>query len=358
MKRSVWIALCLAAGLRAQEAESGFEVRGTVSEQAVFAQALEDAPRDGFPAAAGFRAVLYPTWKLNQHWSVDGAIQTYSRPYFFEQFSTQGYGLKTDVLRAELSYSQFWKKASVVIRAGQMPTAFGSFLLRYDDAENYLIDMPLAYGYYGAGVSALGLAGAQVDATLGRLDLRAQFVNSSPANRRSIFDREQYGNWAGGAGYTIRQGLRVGVSGYRGPYLDRQFEYYFPGEADPRDLPATAYGADVQWGRGHLNVNGEWQHFTMAYHKIPTFREHTGYAEARYVVGPRWYLAARGGYLSSGALGAREVYEVAAGFRPNRYQLVKVGYELGQGGKIRAMHAPTLVVQFVTTFRAVSLARD
>ncbi len=73
-----------------------------------------------------------------------------SRPYYYEDFSTQGYGVKADILQANLSYSRFWKDASLVVRLGQMSTAFGSFLLRYDDAVNPLIDTPMAYGYYSA----------------------------------------------------------------------------------------------------------------------------------------------------------------------------------------------------------------
>jgi hypothetical protein len=193
---------------------------------------------------------------------------------------------------------------------------------------------------------------------LGKLDARAQFVNSSPANRRSILDSGQYGNWAGGAGYTIRQGFRVGVSGYRGPYLDRQSAYYFPGEADPRTLPATALGVDVEWGRGAWNLNGEWQKFEMDYRKIPTFREHTGYAEARYVLTPRWYLAVRAGYLQPAARPGRQSYEIAAGYRPNRLQLIKVGYELLHSPDGDGSSYHTLAVQLVTSFRAISLARD
>ena len=137
---------------------------------------------------------------------------------------------------------------------------------------------------------------AQVDGTVGPFDMRAQFTTSSPANPRSVFDKDQYANWAGGAGYTIRQGFRVGVSAYRGPYLDRHYQYYFPGEAPPRDLPATGYGLDVQWGRGPWNVYGELSHFQFAYKAIPTFNMHTGYAEVRRVLTPRWYVAARTGY--------------------------------------------------------------
>jgi hypothetical protein len=207
-------------------------------------------------------------------------------------------------------------------------------------------------------VSALGLAGAQVDATLGQLDARAQFTNSSPANRRSVFDRDQYGSWTGGAGYTLRQGLRVGVSAYRGPYLHRQYAFYFPGEARPRDLPGSAVGVDAQWGRGHWNVSGEWQRFQMDYRLIPTFTEHTGYAEARRVLHPRLYVAARAGYLRASAFPGQEVYDAVAGYRPNRYQLIKAGYQLQHSPAFAGPSCHAVLFQFVTTFRAISIARD
>jgi hypothetical protein len=252
----------------AQEAGSGFELRTTLTGEGVYAPALTQAPRDGDSVSGGFRGMLYPVWKWNEHWSMEGTVEIHSRPYFTEEFSTQGYGARADILQAHLNYTRFWKDASLTVRAGELSTAFGSFLLRYDDMQNPLLDLPLSYGYY-SGTTVLGLAGVQADASIRKLDFRAQFVNSSPANRRSIFDHDQYGNWAGGIGYTIAQGFRVGASTYRGPYLDRHFPFYFPGEAKPSDLDATAVGVDVSWGRGPWNVYGEWQHFQMNYKLIP-----------------------------------------------------------------------------------------
>ena len=353
MKRAFFIACSLQSALWAQEASSGFDLRATLSAEASYSHQDAGNPLDG-----AFRSVLYPTWKINENWAVSGAIQIHSRPYFFEELATPGHGVKTDVLQAHLSYSKYWKNRSLIVRVGELPSAFGSFLLRYDDATNALIDAPMAYGYYYKPVTNNGLAGAQVDATLGKLDLRAQFVNSSPANRRSLFDRDQYGNWAGGAGYTLRQGFRVGVSAYRGPYLDRHYKFYFPGEAKPRDLPGSGYGLDVQWGRGPWNVYGELQHFQMDYRAIRTFTQNIGYAEVRRVLSPRWYLAARAGYLRASAFPGHQAYEAVAGFRPNRYQLVKVGYQIQQGPTIRGTLGNTAAVQFVTSFRAISLARD
>ena len=347
MKRLLILVCGMHAALYAQEANSGFDLAAVASASTSYQE----------QATAGFRAILYPTWKLNRHWAVSGAVQVHSRPYFFYELCTPGYGVKTDVLQANLSYSQFWKNASLVVRAGQLTTAFGSFLLHYDDSKNPLTDMPLSYGYYGKPVSPLGFTGAQVDVTSGKLDLRAQFVNSSPANRRSIFSHDQYGTWAGGAGYTLWQGFRVGASTYRGPYLHRQHPYFFRGEANPKDLPASAYGVDVQWGRGPWNVAGEYQRFVMDYRAIPVFRVHAGYAEVRRVLNPRWFVATRVGYLRASAYPGREAYEMAAGFRPSRGQLLKIGYQRQQGPTV-GTQANTVTVQYVTTLSLVSLARN
>jgi hypothetical protein len=213
--------------------------------------------------------------------------------------------------------------------------------------------MPSSYGYYKA-VSTLGLAGAEADVTLGKWDGRAQFTNSSPANPRSIFDKDQYANWAGGAGYTIRQGLRLGFSGYRGPYLDRNYAFYFPGEALPRDLPASAVGVDGEWAAGHWNVRGEWQRFVMSYQVIPTFFESAAYGEVRRVLHPRWFVAARVGYLHTSLCSGAQSYESAVGYRPNSHQIVKAGYIVSRSERTGGLDKE-LMLQVVTTVHAPSL---
>ena len=348
---------CFAAALCAQEAESGFELRSTIAAGPVYSQDLTESPRDGEPVTGGFQALFYPTWKLNSHWTVSGAIQVHSRPYFPEEFDTQGYGIRTSILNGNLSYSQFWGKNSLVIRAGQLTPAFGSFLLRYDPALNPFNTVPAGYGYYTGGVAVAGLAGAQVDATLGRFDMRAQFTNSSPINPRSVFDRDQYGTWTAGAGYTIRQGFRAGASAFRGPYLDRRFKFYFRGEAPPQDLPATAYGLDVQWGRGPWNVFGEAAQFQMTYQRIPTVHLKTGYAEVRRVLNPRWFAAVRAGYTHPDPHPGSQSYDVAAGFRPNPFQILKFSYSLERYGT-SAPPDHVAMVQFVTSFRVFGFAAN
>src|SRR5579862_8076894 len=70
MKRILAITFCLQTGLWAQEASSGFELRVTASEQMAASGQLQEEPRDGSPVTGGFRAMLYPTWKIDDHWSV------------------------------------------------------------------------------------------------------------------------------------------------------------------------------------------------------------------------------------------------------------------------------------------------
>jgi hypothetical protein len=334
----------------AQEADSGVDLRATLAAQSVASNELTEAPRSGAPMIAGARGVLYPTIKFDEHWFVAGALQMVTRPYYYADLSTTGYGAKGSVLQATLNYSRVSQKGSVLVRAGQMSTAFGSFVLRYDDAENALVDLPVEYGYYYAPVSILGVAGAQIDATRGRFDGRIQFANSSPANPRSLFASDQYGNWAGGGGFTIRQGFRIGASGYRGPYLDRKYAYYFPGEVSPSKLPAHAVGLDMNWAHGHTTAYAEVQRFVMPYSVIPDFRESAGYAEMRQVLSPRWFVAGRYSLASTNATGRTNSIEAATGYRPNRFQLLKVGYEFKHYSSGSEHDDKVLGIQFITTF--------
>jgi len=357
--RSLPLLLSLGIGhqLMPQEAPHGIDLRATLTMQSVASNELSDEPRSGSPMVLGTRSVVYPTIKFSDNWFVTGAIQFATRPYFYQEFSSTGYGAKGNVLLTALSYSRVSDRGSLIVRVGQMPTAFGSFMLRYDEMNNPLVDGPPAYGYYYAPISFLGVAGAEFDAARGKFDGRVQFANSSPANPRSLFAADQYGNWAGGAGYTIRQGFRIGVSGYRGPYLDRQYAYFFPGEANPSKLPAHALGIDGNWSHGHTSAFVELQKFVMPYTLIPNFRESAVYGELRQDISPRWFVAARLGYTCNSVAAKLYSVETAAAFRPNRFQLIKIAYEEQryQGSAETPNH--TLGIQFVTSLHRTLVSR-
>ena len=297
--------------------------------ESVYSHDLTEAPRDGAPVTGGFQALLYPTWKLNSHWADLGCDPGSLAAVFPGRIHEPG-------LRREDQYSERQHQLLAVLEkrlagGARRPAHFG---LRF---------VP----------SALRSGGESADRRSCRLRLlrrRSRHCRAWPARkwmgpsdpstcapssriprrriRAASSIKDQYANWTGGAGYTIRQGFRVGVSAYRGPYLDRHYPYYFPGEARPRDLPATGYGLDVQWGRGPWNVYGELSHFQMTYKAIPTFNLHTGYAEVRRVLHPRWYAAARVGYSRPVGYPGSESYEMAAGFRPTANQVLKFGYTI------------------------------
>lgn len=345
------LVLCLMSGtvVLSQEASSGVDLRATITAEGVASNKLTHSPRFGSPMFFGSRSVGYPTIKFDDHWFITGAVQLVTRPYYYSDLSVKGYGAKGSVLQASLNYSRVSEKGFLLVRAGQMTTTFGSFLPRYDDSDNSLVDLPMEYGYYYAPVSILGMAGASIESARGKWDGRIQFANSSPANPRSIFAHDQYANWAGGGGFTIRQGFRVGFSGYRGPYLDRKSPYYFPGEANPNKLPAHATGIDANWAHGHTTAFVEVQRFVMPYTVIPTFRETAGYIEARQVVSPRWFLAGRYGLTSSNVIGRTNSVEASSGFRLNRHQLVKFGYEFQHFSLGTQHHNSIFGIQLVTT---------
>jgi hypothetical protein len=356
---AAWLACAgVCAALNAQEASSGFNVRATLSGLAATSNILEEAPRNGAPGIAGFRGVVYPSWKIDNNWFMTGAVQLFTRPYYYSDFSDAGFGAKGNILQASLNYSRVSDKGSILLRAGELSSAFGSFLLRYDDADNSLVDLPTEYGYYYARVSTFPVAGAEMDLTLGKWDGRAQFANSSPSNPRSILARDQYGNWAGGMGYTIHQGLRIGVSGYRGPYLDRQYVFFFPGEANPNTLPARALGLDASYARNHSSLQVEVQKFVFPYKLITTYKEWDSYAEFKQTLSPRWYVAIRP-LLARGARNYRErTVETAVGFRPNRFQILKFDYEITHNGTGHPINENTFGIQLVTTLNWSAAARN
>ena len=182
----------------------------------MYTQRLQLEDPSASPFTAGLRVTLYPTIKLGSHWFGYAAIDTRLAPYLYYDAYEPDHEWYTNVIQAFVGYSIRTEKTTVVIKGGQLASAFGSFPLRYDDAENPLLDQPLSYvqtlsldygqipcgvkdlvaqhyGYVsdscgGAGggpgltpVTLYGLPGAEIDFSGHRLDARLQIANSSPA---------------------------------------------------------------------------------------------------------------------------------------------------------------------------------
>ncbi len=345
--RKAAILLLATPFLLAQEANWGLAVPVTVSTGAMHSHRA--AP--GGPVSGGIRTLLYPSLKLGDHWFGFAAVQAHTSPYFYFEAPSRVRKLNVHLLQGYAGYSRAWTNTTLTLKAGQLTSAFGSFPLRYDDTRNWLIDLPQAYGSYYKPVSIYGMPGAELNLAVRKTDLRLQFTNSSPSNRRGLLDSDQYGNWTIGGGHQIRQGFRIGGSFFRGPYLHRGHRFFFPGERTPKTLPATAGGLDIQWARGRWSANGEFQRFRHDYRAIPNLDTTLAYSEVKMTVNPRWYLAGRAGYRRSNLIPDAEAYELVVGYRPSERHLLKLGYLHAPGQGVPGTRDNVAGIQYVITFQ-------
>lgn len=404
LKCAFWFAIfsLVAIPSRAQDASYGLSLPVTLSGGGMYSERLQLRAPNGSPATAGLRAMLYPTLKLGEHWFAYAAIQETLAPYFYYDAYNPEHEWYSNVIQAYVGYSLRAEKMSMVFKAGRLSSAFGSFPLHYDDAINPLLDQPLSYiqsitlrpdqipcgvsdllsqGYGSVSnlcggapgrqrgltpVTLYGLPGIEAEISGFRLDARLQITDGSPTNPQGLDQVEHYAQWAAGAGYTIRQGFRIGMSAFRGPYLDRSLDPWLTVGTTVRNFPASAAGVDVQWARGRWSVSGEWQRFRF---DSPNFVVSPSiastYGEVKTVLTPRLFLAGRPGWLSPGAaVDTKGIstnkfapsiasYELAAGWWLNRHQVLKTSYEWLNIEHMPGTRFNVLGVQLVTTFRAL-----
>jgi hypothetical protein len=409
LKRAVALAgacaLLAAVGV-AQEADSGISMPVTASFGAMDTHRFDYFNPTASPVAANFRLMFYPTLRLGKHWFAYAAIQVRRLPYFYYDAYLTDRGVETNLVQGYVGYTTHSGPATIVFKAGQMVTAFGSFPLRYDDAQNPLMDQPLAYttqlpirgdqlscgtadllkqqygsvsagcgGEAGPGqgltpVSLYGLPAAQAEISVRRFDGRVQMTTSSPAYPENWNEiSRQYLQWTAGAGVTIQQGFRVGVSGFRGPYMENTIAPWLPAGTTVRSFPATGHGLDVEWARGRLSANGELQNFRFdAPNYVVPPRILAGYAELKARLTPRIFAAVREGFLKtepvldSQGVSASEfaptlqATEVGMGYWLRPHVLAKVSYEFWHATGSTSSKSNVLGMQLVATFNQLQKA--
>ena len=423
MKRALPGNICVLAVLislppiaRSQEAEYGIFVPITFSGDLAYRHGLQSEDEVRASITPGFRAVLSPTVRLGPHWFLYSDLELRSSSYSTYRTGADQPDVQFRAMQAHVGYTTRIRRASLLLKAGQLTSAFGSFPLQYDDAKTafpdpppgYVTNLPLrpdqlpcgvkdllrqkygadvdfycggahtdAYGMFP--VTLYGVPGFEAELSVSRLDARLQITNSSPANPQGFTSRNQFVQWTAGGGYTAPGGLHVGLSAFRGPYLDRTLGRLLPSGTTLRSFPATGLGIDGQWARGRWSVDGEWQHFRF---ELPGFvrspSERIAYVQLKTILSPRTFVAARATVLDFGrvkdtsgvaanhAAAPEQAYEFALGYRPNRHQLIKAGYQwinrdeslvdYGSRGGSSNLHGSVFQVQLVTTFTALSQA--
>jgi len=395
----------LALSAQSQDANFGFSLPVTLSGSAMYTGRLQFADPGGAPVTAGANFMLYPTVTLGEHWFAYAAEQFRLSPYLYYDAYDPDHEWYVQTIQAFMGYQIRKEKTTVVFKAGQLSSAFGAFPLHYDDADHPELDQPLSYiqtlalrndqlpcgvsnllqQHYGYVVSqcggppggALGLTpvtlyglpGVQAEVSSHGVDGRVQVTSGSPSNPLSLSHAPQYAQWVLGGGYTIRQGWRVGISGFRGPYLAPDVAAFLPAGTSVRSFPASGLGLEMQWARGHWSAAGEWQRFQ---YDAPGFTQAPSvtstYGEAKRILTPRLYLAGRAGWIKPGgaadSTGAStgqfspwvRSLELGGGWWLNRHQLLKAGYEWFRIEYGTGTQTNVLGVQFVTTFHAVDQA--
>lgn len=407
LRRICWAMLCagLAVPAQSQDSNFGISLPVTASGAAMYTGRLQFANPGNSPVTGGLQFVLYPTVTFGKHWFAYAATQFRYKPYLYYDAYDPEHEWYFQTLQAFAGYQIRGEKTSVVFKAGRLTSAFGAFPTHYDDAENALLDQPLSYiqtlalrtdqipcgvadllrqhygfvangcgGTPGGGVgltpvTLYGLPGVQAEVSSHRMDARIQVTSGSPSNPLSLSHASQYAQWAAGGGYTIQQGFRVGISGFRGPYLASGVAPSLPAGTGLRDFPASGLGVDVQWARGHWNTSGEWQRFQYDSPNLKNAPAVTStYLEAKRILTPRFYVAGRAGWLQPG--GAADLrggitghfspsiasYELGGGAWINRHQLIKGSYEWLRIEHLTGTRSNVLGVQFVTTFHALDQA--
>ena len=395
-----------AAPSMAQEAQSGLSMPVTASFGMMDTHRFDLIAPGASPVAAGFRLMFYPTLRLGKHWFAYAAIQVRRAPYFYYDAYLTGRGVETDLVQGYVGYTFRPGPATVVFKAGQMVSAFGSFPLRYDDAENPLMDQPLSfitelpvradqlscgtadllhqhYGYVWAGcggesgggagltpVTLYGIPAAQAEISVRRFDARLQLTNSSPTYPESWETvSRQYLQWTAGGGVTIQQGFRLGASMFRGPYLENTVAAALPAGTTVRSFPAIGRGLDVEWARGRFSANGELQDFRF---DAPNFvvppRIVSGYAELKARLTPRIFAAAREGFLRTESVRDTQgvsawqfaptlhATEIGVGYWLHPRVLAKVSYEIIHAAGSTGTQSNVLGLQLVATFHQLQWA--
>ena len=372
---------------------------------------VSDRGRAAEPEASGtsmgFRAVLHPSLKISSNWFVSSTLQIQSAPFFYYEAFYPEKEIETQVQQLFLGYRWKGERKSFGVKIGKLASAFGAFPLRYSDTANPLLDQPFAFAYaaklrpdqlpcgvrdlvaqakypeytehYCGGASVerdgmvpvtlYGIPGAEINIGWHSFDTRVQMTNSSPSNPQSLRSRSQHLQWTAGAGYTIRQGFRVGFSVFKGPFLENDVTSLLAPETTVRDYPSNGIDVDLQWGRGRWSATAEWNRVEFNY---PRFRVppavSSGYAELKSTLTPRFYSAFRAGYQGNSSvedrdgntanhfMPNRQSYEFAVGYHLNHFQTLKVGYEWlntdGQSGTRNNVFG----IHFVTTLNSLSKA--
>jgi hypothetical protein len=221
-----------------------------------------------------------------------GAVEPWRGVFLFAQSQVEGgnarpFGERYTEAALDQAGLRVARDPRFVLNVGKLFHPVGTFASRSFSTRNPLIGTPDGY-------SAVYPLGAILSGELQRIDYRAGVV-SLPLTHRGY---QPYAAAAAhpviGAGFTPLTGLRFAATATDGPYLNNDFT-----SSQLQGRSWTSYRlrqleSDLQYGIGHFDLRAEQ---TWSSYDVPGQNAaggSTGYAETRYTVTPRVFVAARG----------------------------------------------------------------
>jgi hypothetical protein len=286
-----------------------------------------------------------------------------------------------------------WLNRGFAVQLGRVPPVFGAFARRIYPSDNPLIGYPLAYQYLtslrpdalpaspdellrmrgrgwlssfsiGDPTPAPGVplvsafrwdTGVQAHLVGDRMDVAFAVTTGTLANPL-VGDDNAGRQLAGRVGLRATPGLLVGASFAHGPFVSRVAMDAATTTLTAGDLSQTAWGADLEYGRGHLLVRGEAMLSQWRVPSIPSqLSAWSASLEARQRLAPGLHVAGRIDRLTfstiTGSVGTRTWdanvtrVELGGGYALQRNLLLKLA----------AQHNVRAATRRVTTLAAAQV---
>ena len=180
-----------------------------------------------------------------------------------------------DLDQAYVRYS-YTGRTRLVIEAGQITFPMGNFSRRYLPNVNPLIGEPIGYNVKNPlGARVTGWAG-MFDYTVAAVDRPWSYGADLPDSGKILRPALEFG-------VTPTIGLRLGIYGTHGPYIENEPE-----------VDQTVAGFDVRFSRGYFVLNGD---FSWSRYEVPggvaPVHGHDFWVETVYTFSPRVFGALR-----------------------------------------------------------------
>ena len=261
------------------------------------------------------------------------------------------------------------------VEGGYIPWAIGTWAPRTYSNVNALIGMPMLYQLhgtlsfaalppstdallaaagngesgvdYGGGPVARGVpivydrcwdVGAVALGSVDRMEFAAGFVQGAPSWPQTARDESPGKTILGRVGVMPWPALRLGVSGAQGPWLPRAFEPSLPPGVALADMLQRIAIADLEIQGGHVEARGEAYVNEWRTPFIGRLVVRGAWAEAKVVVAPGVWIAARGERQRHSSLTDssdrrqpwdhdRDRWELGLGYRATRQATVKAAWQ-------------------------------